>query len=579
MGVAALAFIAPIEWMERLLGRSLLEAGDSSAGPRLLPILLLLLAPAAGGLITGVVKSLAPLRSTGHGVTHVLYGINREGGRLPWRLLVRQWLGSTATIGFGGSAGPEGPIVSIGSVVGSRTGTMLRGDTASTISLLGCGAAAGLAAVFNAPIAGIFFVLEVLLRDFSIRTFTPIVVSAVVASATVQTLLGSNQALFGIGPEFFGSGGGRFTFAEIPIFLLLGAVCGASAFGVIRTLSLSERSCLRVFDRFRVPQPLRPAIGGLALGAVGAAWWLATPAAEGIGGLPPFLGTGYPSIRQMLSPEFYLAATTTAATLAAWFLLKLLAVSLTLGSGGSGGLFAPALVLGAALGGLFGTLFEALGWFPGANPAIYALVGMAAMLAATTHAPMTAVLLVYELTRQYEIMLPLMLTAAIATAVAKRLAPRNIYTAELAEEGVRVGQASDLTLLRRSTVADLPLLPPVLVHPQERSIRLVELSERFPVSDFAVVDDAERYLGLVAGRELRGALLFRESIPLLQIEEIMRADLPVLLPSDTLDLAVERFGEADVESLPVLDPQRRVLGMLTRTRLLRHYHAALGEDA
>jgi len=148
----------------------------------------------------------------------------------------------------------------------------------------------------------------------------------------------------------------------------------------------------------------------------------------------------------------------------------------------------------------------------------------------------------------------------------------------LAEAGIRVGRMSDFTLLRRMKVAELPFLPPVMVKPDDSSQRLLELAERFPVSDFVVVDEDERYLGLVVGEHLREALVYRESLPLLQVGELMRGDLPSLGVEDTLDRAVERFGSADVESLPVLDDQRRVLGMVTRTRLLRHYNRELEQD-
>ncbi len=336
MGLAALAFIYPIEWMEEILGEEI----DGSPQP--LTLALLLIAPAFGGLLTGLLAWGLPLKTTGHGVTQVLYGIHRDGAKLPPRLGIRQWLGSTLTIGFGGSAGPEGPIVAIGSVVGSNAGRLTKSDAASMTSLLGCGAAAGLAAVFNAPIAGIFFVLEVLLRDFSLRAFTPIVVAAVVASATVQTILGSNEPLFGVGPEFFGTSAGKFTVAQVPVFLVLGVVCGVAAVGVLRTLMLAERGFERLFKRTRMPRPLRPAVGGLILGTIGVLfWWLLSTPANTPGGLPPFFGTGYPAIRRMLDPTFYLEGDMSVSViLGGWLVLKLLATSITLGSGGAGGFFA-----------------------------------------------------------------------------------------------------------------------------------------------------------------------------------------------------------------------------------------------
>ncbi|MBM4104896.1 MAG: chloride channel protein [Phycisphaerae bacterium] len=574
MGLAALAFIHPIHWAEKTLGREV--AGHVPW----VGLAILVTAPMIGGLLTGILRWLVPLKIGGHGVTQVLYAIHRDGARLPPAIGIRQWLGSTFTIGSGGSAGPEGPIVAIGSVVGSSMGRLLRTDAESTRTLLGCGAAAGFAAVFNAPIAGIFFVLEVLLRDFSLRLFTPIVVAAVVSGATAQTILGSNQPLFGVGPETFGGDAFAFTLEQIPMFLLLGTTCGVGAVAAMRSLVIAEKGLGRVFGAARIPGLLHPAMGGLLLGATGGAfWWMTRGGAWPIESLPPFLGTGYDMIREVVSGEFFrLHQSDAAAVLAILLVLKMLGIGFTLGSGGAGGFFAPAMFLGAALGGLFGLLAAELAWLPGASPAVCALVGMAAMVAATTHAPMTGVLLVYELTRDYDFILPLMLVAAIATSLSRRVAGESLYTAELAALGVRLGRSGDHAILRRSKVGDLPLRAAVTLHATDRGPRLVELAEKHPVSDFVVVDSEDRFLGLVPGDLLRDALVYRESLPLLQVSEMMRPGLPTLDAHDTLDVAVEKFARADCESLPVLDEDGRVLGMATRTRMLRHYHAKLEQD-
>lgn len=582
MGVAALAFIGPIQALEHGAERLGIDR------PGLLLVLLPII-PVVGALLTGVLNRLMPAEFKGHGVSAVIFAVSRRQSRLRLRLMVRQWIGSTLTIGSGGSAGPEGPIVTIGAVIGSNLSRLLRLDPKSTTTLLGCGAAAGLASVFNAPLAGIFFVLEVLLRDFSLRTFTPIVVAAVLAAATTQTILGTNDPLFGVGPTFFADAEIPFTVGMTPPFVLLGLASGLVAVLFMRTLQFSERR----FERLRVPTMVRPAVGAGMLGLLGLAFLLLSPT-QFLGAdrdpIPPFIGNGYMVIQRVLSPDFYFGedGTTLASSwhliivmLAAWAGLKIVATSLTLGSGGAGGLFAPSLVLGALVGSIFGVVVVGTGWFPGASPAHFALVGMAAMVAATTHAPMTGVMLVYELTQTYALIVPLMLCAVLSVIVGRLLARDSVYTAELAAAGIRLGGTSDLTILRQLTVRDVPLVPPVTVQKHESGQRLLELSERYSVADFVVVDDSDGYLGMVTGNDLKAALVFREAIPLLQVDELERTDLPCVELDDTLDVALDRFSGNDVASLAVVSRGERgakVVGILTRTRLMREYQHALSES-
>ena len=581
MGVAGYLFIKPIQMLEHQAEVFGMES------PSLL-LWLLPVIPVIGALLTGALAWLLPSEFNGHGVSNVIFGVTRRQSRLRIRLLARQWIGSTLTIGSGGSAGPEGPIVTIGAVVGSNVARLLRLDAKSGTTLLGCGAAAGLASVFNAPIAGIFFVLEVLLRDFSLRTFTPIVVASVLAAATTQTIIGSNEPLFGVGPSFFADNPIPFTIGMTPAFVVFGVVCGLVAVSFIRTMQWSERC----FAKIPVPGIIRPGIGALLLGLLGVGYMLMVApwaTASDADPVPPFLGNGYMVIFRLLETESYSEAAGSMLAngpwiligiLLLWVVLKIVSTSLTLGSGGAGGLFAPALVVGAIVGSLFGLLVVQTGWFPTVNPAHFALVGMAAMVAATTHAPMTGVMLVYEITQTYSLIVPLMLCAVLSVIVGRLLYRESVYTAELAAAGIRVGSTSDLTLLRQLTVRDVPLMPPVTVRPNDSGQRLLELSERFAVSDFVVVDEKDNYLGMVTGTDLQAALVFREAIPLLQVNEIERTDLPSVVLDDTLDVALDRFSEHDAASLAVLSHpgDGRVIGVLTRTRLMREYQHALAES-
>ncbi|MFO0874813.1 MAG: chloride channel protein [Phycisphaerales bacterium] len=583
MAVVAMAFILPLRWLEHQ------PAELALSHPRVL-LVLIGVAPPCGALLTGLVRRVIRVESTGmagHGVPAVMYAIHRRQSRLPLSLAAAKWLASTCTIGSGGSAGPEGPIVTIGASIGSTLARVLRLAPTSAATLLGCAAAAGMASVFNAPIAGIFFVLEVLLRDFSLRTFTPIVIAAVISSATTQSVLGATP-LFGVAPDFFVAEGKSVTLMQIPNYALLGVACGVLSALFIQGLDASERT----FAKVRVPSWLRPACGAVLLGVIGLAFASASPAisvadaATSPAALPPFYGSGYGEIARLLDPKHYLDATggfrpvvATVAVLLSIVLLKSIATLLTLGSGGSGGLFAPSLLLGAALGGAIGHIVAAVGWFPSASPAHYALVGMAGMVAATSHAPLTAMLIVYELTGSYATILPVMLCAVIATIVGRMLHPESVYTAKLAALGVRVGGTSDLPLLRRLTATDVTLLEPITVRPEDSAERLVELAERTGVGDFVVVDADGRYAGMVTGVDLRRALLFREAIPLMQVHEIMRTDLPAVAPLETLDLVLEKFNRADVHCLVVRDDGRegRIRGVIARSRVLRSYQRMLDQ--
>ncbi|UCD73909.1 MAG: chloride channel protein [Phycisphaerales bacterium] len=541
------------------------------------------LLPMVGALIAGVIIHFVAREAKGHGVPEVLHAIHGRKGLIKARVALGKWTSAVFSIGSGGSAGAEGPIVQIGSALGSKLGQLLKINPQNTTTLLGCGAAAGIASVFNAPIAGIFFVLEILLRDFSIRTFTPIVIASVFSAATTQAVRGwfseaadqaarvQNVPIFELSENF---NQGAFYPAEIPNYVVMGLLCGLVALAFIKALYWTED----LYDRIKLHPIIKPVTGAALLGVLGLCylWFFVKPDS----GMPPFFSNGYPVIKELLSIGHYRTGEVGGLFWALVLLcvFKAFATCLTLGSGGSGGIFAPSLMLGACAGGAFGVLVNHYSWIPyHASPAHYALVGMAAVVAATTHAPLTAILIVYEITRSYHIILPLMLAAVISTVIVRLIMPHSIYTLKLARRGIHLGAMSDLTILRRLVVNDVPLAPPVVVHPDDSAQRLLDLSEEKNVNDFVVADEQNHYIGLVTGADLKEALVYREAIPLLQVNELQRTDLPTVTPDETLDIVMDKFSAHDVQSLAVLsaDDDGAVLGLITRSRLMRHYQLVL----
>ncbi|MEM8782337.1 MAG: chloride channel protein, partial [Planctomycetota bacterium] len=567
-GGGAVGFDAAIEACRRV-SFGLLESAEH---PLLFGALVFAL-PTLGGLIVGLLQSKA-FRATRRepGVPSVIEALAKQKGQLPAKMGISKAVTASVTIGSGGSAGVEGPILTIGATVASRSAALLRLPQRHAPTLVGCGAAAGTAAIFNAPIAGVIFVLEVVLRDFSVRTFMPIVVASVFGVAVTQAILGQNEAVFTL-PEAMTVY--TFSFAELLPYAALGLLAGGA--GAALTLGLPR--CEKLWDRLAVPTWSKPALGGALLGILGVGFALYAgnpmPAYEA----PVFFGNGYPVIEALLNPMTYATLDGGVGLLLIVLLCKLVGTCLTLGSGGSGGVVAPSLFLGAALGGVVGLWAQQTGWLPVDSPATYALAGMAGVLAAVAHCPLAAFLLVFELTADYQVILPMMLVAILATATAQKLAGQSIYGHWLTQRGIRTGTYADLTLLRRMTVREVPLTPAVLVEADEPATRLLELARDFAATDYVVCSDDEVYTGLVVGDDVRKTLAHHHAAALMIVSELMRTNLATVTLDETLDAVMDKFARHEVASLAVVDSAGHVKGVITRPRLMREYQRALERRA
>ena len=555
---------------------------ESEAARGSMPLWLLPAIPMAGALFSSILVTVWASEARGHGVPQVLKAIIQRNGEIPLRVGVVKTFASICTVGSGGSAGTEGPIVQIGATAGSYLSKVLNIPREHVRTLVGCGAAAGIASIFNAPIAGVFFVLEILLRDFSIRVFTPIVVASVFSAATTHAFRGENEAIFFAADNLAGY---EFSLIELPGYFVLGIVCGVTAVAFNTLL----HKCEDLFEHLKLPTLTKPVAGALMLGLLGIAY-LSLPSVEAEGNSPAFFGNGYETIRGLLDPAAYAGAIESGPQTVFWILallvvLKAVGTSFSLGSGGSGGVFAPSLFLGAVAGAAFGVALDGLGLLPDdASPASYALVGMAAVVAGSTHAPLTAILILFELTRDVYVLLPIMLAAVIATVVSQLLQRDSIYSFKLRRQGVLVGAARDLTILRRLRVTDVipEPLPAEPIYPSDPVSKLIALHATHHVPDFPVVDPTGSYIGMVTGADIRTALIDREAIPLLLVAELMRTDIPVLRPDETLDAVMNKLASHDVTSLCLVKDAaggvQTPIGLITRGRVMSRYHDALEES-
>lgn len=560
-GIGAVAFrylIQGVEWVGyRWLPGLIADWGK----------LYVIIVPALGGLIVGPLIYFFAREAKGHGVPEVMEAVALRGGRIRPVVALIKSLASSISIGSGGSVGREGPIVQIGSAIGSSVGQVFHLSEERIRNLVACGAAAGIAATFNAPIAGVIFALEVILGEFSVRYFSTVVISAVAASVIGQVAFGDVPA-FAIPVEY-----GINSLWEFAFYPLLGLAAAFVGVIFVRLLYWAE-------DLFaawkRVPEWVQPAFGGVFLGSLALGYPLLTGVTWDT--VPQIFNVGYGVIESALASQLTLSV------VLVLLVLKLIATSITLGSGGSGGVFAPSLFMGAMLGVAFELIVNAI--FPGipSPSGAYALVGMAAVFSASAHAPITAVIILFELTGDYRIIMPLMLTVVVATLISNALLRgESIYTLKLSRRGVRLQRGRDVDVMQAVIVADVMASEDVVTVNKEMMLDgLSETIARTLHHGFPILDQEGKLWGMVTVSDLNRALARNvpRSSTVAQIG-VPRDRLQVAYPDETMGDALARMSWRGLGRLPVVsrDEPTHFLGLIRRADIVRAYRLGLARKA
>ena len=501
----------------------------------------LVLAPVVGGLLYGPLIYFFAREARGHGVPEVMFAVSERGGRIRPQVAVVKSLASAICIGSGGSVGREGPIVQIGSALGSSLGQLTGLPESRLRILVACGAAGGISATFNAPIAGVFFGLELILRDFEADSFGVVVLASFVADIIGRAAFGSHPFLALPGFELRSP-------IDYGLYAVLGLLAAVVGVVFIRVLYGSEDLADRLWHG---PEWLRPAAGGVLLGLLLLA-------------VPELYGVGYPPLEHAIRGNYVV-----------WFLLLLLAgkiaaTSLTIAIGGSGGVFAPSLFMGAMAGTAYGTAVHGL--LPGlaGPPGAYGLVAMGAVFAAAARAPITAVIIIFELTGDYRIILPLMVAIAIATGVSRFLSLDTIYTLKLRRRGIDVTRKRGVNPMDLILVAEAMQPIPEPLSPEAPLSTIIERLSGSTADGLPVLAADGTYCGTISPRQIEQAMRERT---LDATAGDLAEDLASLTPSSTLNEALDTLLHAQ-SGLPVVAPgSGNPVGWLTSHDVLRAYNA------
>ncbi|MBC8318023.1 MAG: chloride channel protein [Desulfobulbaceae bacterium] len=487
----------------------------------------------------------------GYGFTKFLRKVNLEGGRIPFRTIWLKTVTTSLTIGSGGSAGVEGPIAMVGGAVGSQVGQFFRvsGDRMKVYIAAGC--AGGIAAMFNAPIAGVFFAAEiVLLGTYEVSAFSALVISSALASVVSRAVYGEISA-FQI-PDYNVVS----PMIEVPLYMLMGLLVGVVAVFYIKIFYwVRDRFASLALNRY-----MKPILGAFMVGSIGI-------------GFPQVMGNGYHYISEVLNGDGVI-----------WVMLllvfaKIISTSITLGSGGAGGVFAPSLFIGAVIGGSFGTIANNI--FPGhiASSGAYAAVGIGAFLAAVTHAPLTAIFLLFEMTGNYLIIIPIMLASIIGAVVSAKLYPDSIDTVDFTNEGIDIHDGRETAVLKsikvgRAMVEDVDFISERATAKDLLKIfSMAENSFYYPVLTESG-KQAGQMCGIISMQDVKAILHDEELLQSATVGNIMYRNVITLTPDDDLYTAMSQFMKKGIEEIPVVESLEEpwVVGMLRRRDVLSVYN-------
>lgn len=508
----------------------------------------LVVLPAAGATLGVLLVRRVFREPPGHGVPEVIAAVCRHGGRLPKRSILSRWLGSLLNVGAGGSAGLEGPIVQTGAAIGSTIGGTFRLDERRRSVLLATGVAAGISGVFNAPLTGMIFAMEVVLAEWSALSIVPIVLGSVAATELARLVFGNAQSFLHVPFEL--------GLHDLGACILLGIVAGFASVCLRRGIEIVGKLSRRMPHQ----ELLAPAVFGLLVGLIGLV-------------APESIGEGYGAVQQAIRSELRPGI----GLVTALVVMKIVATSATLGSGAPGGVFAPCLVLGALLGVAFHRVVAPLA--PEAYPLSveggYALVAMSGLVAGVMQAPLTGILLVLEVTGGYEVILPLMVVSVLSLLVARRFDRYSLYTSELARRGELLRPGTDRRILTDVSLAETLDDDVTTIREDMTLAEFARVARRSNRNHFPVVDpETGRFLGMLHLGPLREILLDPELARVTLVGTMMETDVPRVRADASLADALEIFEASGAWVLPVVDGERFV-GLLSKSKLFDHYRHEL----